>query len=1241
MGGKSSTTTSTTKLPPEITAAYKGLLAQATPISQTPYQAYAGGVGGSGMEANQNTGFNSIANLNGASNGDFNAAAGNYGNATGALNSTATPTSASVGQYMSPYISGVVNSTMANMNEQNAEQQQGVLGNAAAQGALGGNRVGVAQSELARQQNLANQQTIAGLYNTGYNTALGAAQSDKQAALQAAQGYSGVAQGYSNLGQTAMQTNLAQAAAQVGAGTQQQQWNYQQYQNAKSYPFETTSWLANIAEGLGSGQGTTTTKAPSGNTGSSILGGVLGLGSLFLNEGGAVHGRPQRAQGGVIPYSSPSGIVSANNNNPPASNDNGYVPQVAAAAVGHPGPPPTSAQPGQDSGAQMLNQGTQAMEKAVQQKYPNGILAGAAPTAGVSAPPIASSAAASPGLLSSIGSFLGLANGGVARRHYDVGGYVDPTDSTGFDASSISPADLLALLHTTTPIAATPVDSGVAPKTDRIPAPTENLADRFGATDAGPPVVGTGNLASALAASNAPAPDASMDNSPSAPSGGVIPVPTPRPDHYVDPQVVTQDYSSGVAPPLPPPTDVKDYPVAGVVAPTAGNSMPSPGVVPTNTASKLNIPINGASQGIYDTFMNTVRQGVTLKDGSKVAITNPYGLAAVASTGTAESGFSPGNTYGSWADPAQHGQPGQAGGIMSWRADRLANMRSFVGSHGGDPNHPSPDLQAQFFLQEDPSLVQGLNNAKSPAEAQQLMNNAWKFAGYNQQGGEAGRRIAMANNIAPQFEGSTNGTVASSGPSSPGVDSTTTGSTGSASSGVVAPPAQTDDPRGVLSSIMHGERPHLSNDMRMALLSAGLGMMAGTSPNFGTNVGTGGLKGMETYMAKQQLNRENALAQSEIATRAGGLNLEGKRVDIAGQQLALEAKKNAADIGQTTAQTAKTGVETAAQRYQTQYTPAGLMVRDVTRPDLAPHVISYDELQNGALMPDGSPIPSPAQAAASSKPAAAAERPQSAPVTAAPVTPVGPVPQGTQQAPANQSIFTTQAPAKIPIDPRMMQPAGGVGPSTVVPETTDALKQARTNYQSATAMQTQLGEMQHDLAALPASAMTKQGSGFGSRVQIAKTINTALSMAHMQPWFDENAVAAGEDLNKQTNKLGFNLSSTLGSGEAASIIEKAVSSVPSGANSPEGAQRIIAGIQAGNQRNMDYYQFLQDWAGKSGGSIRGADQAFNAANPPELYAIASYVPAPAIQALRAHPETANVFEQKYGAGTAKYVLNRQ
>jgi hypothetical protein len=80
---------------------------------------------------------------------------------------------AAVEQYMSPYENDVVNSTMAVLNQQNQQQQSQLKGSTAAAGALGSDRAGVAQAALMGQQSLANNSTIANLYNQAYAQALG------------------------------------------------------------------------------------------------------------------------------------------------------------------------------------------------------------------------------------------------------------------------------------------------------------------------------------------------------------------------------------------------------------------------------------------------------------------------------------------------------------------------------------------------------------------------------------------------------------------------------------------------------------------------------------------------------------------------------------------------------------------------------------------------------------------------------------------------------------------------------------------------------------------------------------------------------------------------------------------------------------------------------------------------------------------------------------------------------------
>lgn len=133
-------------------------------------------------------------------------------------------------------------------------------------------------------------------------------------------------------------------------------------------------------------------------------------------------------------------------------------------------------------------------------------------------------------------------------------------------------------------------------------------------------------------------------------------------------------------------------------------------------------------------------------------LTNPVGLGAVAAYGKAESGFAPQNVNRSWNDPSESGQPGQAGGIMSWRAERLQNLQNFARQRG-ETGNGSPATQALFFAQEDPQIIPRLQAAKTPEEANTILANAWRFAGYNRPGGENARRLALTQQYAGRFGG--------------------------------------------------------------------------------------------------------------------------------------------------------------------------------------------------------------------------------------------------------------------------------------------------------------------------------------------------------------------------------------------------------------------------------------------------------------------------------------------------------
>lgn len=177
-----------------------------------------------------------------------------------------------------------------------------------------------------------------------------------------------------------------------------------------------------------------------------------------------------------------------------------------------------------------------------------------------------------------------------------------------------------------------------------------------------------------------------------------------------------------------------DIPLTGGTTQQPATGFLSRLVTPSAASASQTAPVTPVERSVaqgdtYRPFIDTVRSG---------GLTNPYGLAAVASTGRAESGWSAKNANRTWSDPSESGQPGTAGGILSWRGPRYQALAAT-----GDL---SPEGQAKFFLQENPKLIQALNNAKSVEEAQQLMNNAWQFAGYNRPGGESARRLAMAKN---------------------------------------------------------------------------------------------------------------------------------------------------------------------------------------------------------------------------------------------------------------------------------------------------------------------------------------------------------------------------------------------------------------------------------------------------------------------------------------------------------------
>lgn len=273
-GGGTNTVTQTSSPPPQFLAAYQNAVNQAQNVASTSYQPYPGPT---------------VAPLSGGQQYDITTGAFTPGinwqayanNAQNYYNQATTPFYDTVSQYESPYTQDVVNTTERQFNNQNAIQNAGVVGNAVAQGAWGGDRSAVAQGIVAGQQQTNEAPVIAGLYNQGYQTALNANEAQNWLASNAASGMGNLATGALGAGETTF-NNVAQTG-NLQQQQEQAQLNvpYYQYLAGQAYPFQTTGWLANIAEGLGSGAGgQSSTTSPGASPISQALG--LGIGGAGL-----------------------------------------------------------------------------------------------------------------------------------------------------------------------------------------------------------------------------------------------------------------------------------------------------------------------------------------------------------------------------------------------------------------------------------------------------------------------------------------------------------------------------------------------------------------------------------------------------------------------------------------------------------------------------------------------------------------------------------------------------------------------------------------------------------------------------------------------------------------------------------------------------------------------------------------------------------------------------------------------
>jgi hypothetical protein len=215
-----------------------------------------------------------------------------------------------LGQYMSPYMQGVVEEQKRQAIQDYSRQIPGLRAASARAGALGGTRQALMESEarrgLGEQLGTIQATGLQNAYQQAVQQAMQDAQMRAQYGLQGAQLGEQSRQFGAGLGMQGLQQQLAAAGqlgqlgqqqygqqsgilqAQLGAGGQQQalkqrmlETNYQKFIDEMQYPYKQLEFMSNLIRGIPSTDTTTRVYSPPPSTLGMLTGVTGGLGGLF------------------------------------------------------------------------------------------------------------------------------------------------------------------------------------------------------------------------------------------------------------------------------------------------------------------------------------------------------------------------------------------------------------------------------------------------------------------------------------------------------------------------------------------------------------------------------------------------------------------------------------------------------------------------------------------------------------------------------------------------------------------------------------------------------------------------------------------------------------------------------------------------------------------------------------------------------------------------------------------------